>query len=296
MGESSEQADPSKDAALATGPDQQPSHTSATGPISLFQDIGLDYVLQPQSRLLSLPSELRNHIYSYFTLSPLSTDFPDWQGVYFASRQLHWEIRGMLSPEKALDEIKGLIPMCSHSLPTGPVGLLFPFASAGATTTAFILTTTPAFSSFRLLQNVSIQIGVATFARCLDSSPAGCSMITQLYGCYLKRLHIVLVGNPVGSGLLPYGDMKSMDNQLLGRYVAEGIVNCAAITFTLKALTDPRLDQKKSTTLENKFLDSGVPYQLTILQEKNGRQSERSYSSATRFKTPLIKAQDYIAG
>jgi hypothetical protein len=62
-----------------------------------------------------------------------------------------------------------------------------------------------------------------------------------------------------------------------------GQVNCKAITFTVEALAEVEGGRVKATCLQNK-LKNGVPYTMNIVQDKEDRQSERTYLSVTRWR------------
>ena len=53
---------------------------------------------QPQSRLLSLPQEIRLGIFDYMSLAPTPADQPVWLGTYFTCRQLFLEMSSYLKP------------------------------------------------------------------------------------------------------------------------------------------------------------------------------------------------------
>ncbi|KAF1968765.1 hypothetical protein BU23DRAFT_602041 [Bimuria novae-zelandiae CBS 107.79] len=234
---------------------------------------------QPQSPLLRLPRELRAMIYRHFTLSPLSGDFPYWQGAYFTCRQMHWEIRNEVPPQKAFDEVVDLVAKCSHRNSTA-------FGHAAGLMVLATLTVAPGFlsSPFDLLQEVVLTMDKGSLACHLTPPPLGCTMLSRLYSCYLKRLQIVLTGTVSNHYALPYGDMKSTDRKLIAPFAARGEINCVTITYTLQALAAAQNGRVNTTTIENTFADLCIPYQLTIVQDRAGRQTERSYTSATRFK------------
>jgi hypothetical protein len=100
----------------------------------------------------------------------------------------------------------------------------------------------------------------------------------------LKQLRIILTGAITEDcNILVYGNLKSLDRSIFEDFAERGQVNCKAVTFTLESLVDADGGRTDDWTLEN-HLGNGVPYNLKIVHDKEGRQSERTYSSDTRFK------------
>ncbi|KAF2448747.1 hypothetical protein P171DRAFT_470425 [Karstenula rhodostoma CBS 690.94] len=220
---------------------------------------------QSSSRLLSLPAELRVRIYRCIDLSPLSAGFLSWTGVYFASRQLHCEIRDQVQSDAELEKIKTLIlkRTCPDSLVIENVA-----AASGAS-----------WLNLGFLQNVIIHMRLDKIDQHLRYNR--CNLLSQPYSLFLRHLKIVFTGHPADCHTFPWGDMKSTAETLVAPYVARRQINCTSVTFTLQALED---GTRTVSTLANKFEKLGVAYRLTIVQNKRGRQVERSYYSATRFK------------
>ena len=228
---------------------------------------------QSQSRFFALPSELRLMVYRYLSLSPVSADFPDSRGAYFACWRLHSEMHAELHPEKAFDEFKGMMSDCSVRCSPNDLDYIYPVTRGNH------------LPSFSLLQMVRIHITADYLAFHLMPELGECNVLSRLYSYYLKHLHIIVSrDHSILWDFFPWDDMKSMDHKLMAPSVAQGMVNCSRITFTLEDMMGGKADGKKTTTIENIFPGSDISYQLTIVEDNDGRQSERSYASSTRFK------------
>lgn len=229
---------------------------------------------QSQSPLFALPGELRLMVYRYLSLSPLSAEFPDSRGAYFACRRLQSELRAELRPEKVINEIKGMVSDCANRCSPGDLAFVLP------------LTRREYIPSFSLLQVVMIYVSADYLTLHLMQEPGECHVLSRLYGYYLKNLHIVVSKRrSINWEFFPWDDMKSMDHKLMAPFVALGRVNCSKITFTLEHMIEGDTDEGKTTTIENIFPGTDVSYQLTIVEDGNGHQLQRSYASSTRFKT-----------
>jgi hypothetical protein len=229
---------------------------------------------QSQSPLFNLPGELRLMVYSYFSLSPLSAEFPDSRGAYFTCRRLQSELRAELRTEKVINEIKGMVSDCSNRCSPGDIAIVLP-----PTRREYV-------PSFSLLQVVRLYISSDYLIFHLMQEPGECNVLSRLYGYYLENLHIVVSKRrSINWEFFPWDDMKSMDHKLMAPFVALGRVNCSKITFTLEHMIEADTDEGKTTTIENIFPGTDISYQLTIVEDGNGNQLQRSYASSTRFKT-----------
>jgi hypothetical protein len=120
---------------------------------------------EPRSCLLTLPAELRIHIYNYVDLSPRSADFPSWAGIYFACRQIHDEIKNEIQPHTELERIKDLFTTDSAVERV-----------AGAPGASWL--------QFGHLQNVIVHIELRYLPRC--SGGGECTTLSQLYSLFLR--------------------------------------------------------------------------------------------------------------
>ncbi|KAF1948265.1 hypothetical protein CC80DRAFT_556495 [Byssothecium circinans] len=220
-------------------------------------------VAQPNSRLLSLPPELRLEIYEYMNLSPEAPDHLQWLGGYFTCRQLQSEIRDHLKPEESLEVYTNLTCPWHQDIPV-------------------VILPAPSFEQFGLVQELTVRIPIPRI-----SSTFCCSrVLITLYALYLNNLNVVFTGDI--KHRLPYGDLKSVKSEFFLDAVERGLVNCKAVTFTLDFLANIEDGRVKTVKLENELKKSRVVYSLVITQDKKDQQSERTYSSASRFKPMAI--------
>lgn len=64
------------------------------------------------------------------------------------------------------------------------------------------------------------------------------------------------------------------------------VINCKKITLTLGHLASVAGARDKQTTYEVAFKGTNKIYLFTVIQNKEGKQVERSYTFDTRFETP----------
>jgi hypothetical protein len=110
------------------------------------------------------------------------------------------------------------------------------------------------------------------------------------YKLHLRHLTIIWTHNPEQNDQIK--DLKSFTHPLDSAKL--GSVNCRALTFRVEALAEAEGGRTKVTTLEN-TLDrraSGLPYTLEIVQDAADRQSERTFTSASRWKKRGRFAED----
>jgi hypothetical protein len=241
---------------------------------------------QPNSRLLNIPAEVRLLLYDYMTLSPSTAAHLDWLGAYFACRQLQDEMRKFLKPAKILLEISRLD--CPISLSSGYGGASRPTQSPRIP--RHITLATPSLSAFGLLQNLTINMPSPEFPHFtpeLSYLPHCCrQVLDKVYGMYFNKVTLIIPDAYLAEA--PYGDLKNLCPSLFVDRIDRGReINCKAVTFTVKALVDSEGGRDKSFELENVTPRTKIPYVLEIVQDKEGRQSERTYSSAMRFKKAL---------
>jgi len=187
--------------------------------------------LQPASRLLSLPSEIRLLICRHMYISPeLGIDF---LGAFYSCRQLQKDMSDGLSPAFDLDNYVNEHAEPCHHKPSMFVRVV------------------PSTPRFHILRHVTVFVRVPrkdTRLRCCYNSVAG------LFPLYLNELDVRLVPrNYVGDygKKLVYGDLKSWPNRLFLNYVVEGKVNCKRIRFSLPVLQKKDDGSDKTTHLEN---------------------------------------------
>lgn len=219
---------------------------------------------QAESKLLSIPTEIRLLIFKNMTLSPASPDCLRWMGAYFTCRQIHQEMRDALKPEHDLS--KHLSSIRDSWPPAHPVS-----ADPG-----------PLHQVFGLVQDVTVCMPIPR------PNHHGCfsAILESVYSLWLDRLYITMTGNARDRAVLPWGDLKSLPPRLFADFVAKGKVNCRSVTFTLQELADVEGGREIETSLETVLDGTNVSCILTIVQDKRERQSERTYFSAMRFKAP----------
>ncbi|KAF2677644.1 hypothetical protein K458DRAFT_423714 [Lentithecium fluviatile CBS 122367] len=225
---------------------------------SITDEIAKTVAHQPASQLLQLPMEIRLIIYKDITISPMSLNGSNWLGVYLTCRQLNLELRDALKPENDVENITGIT--CN-----------------GRGHNPRIVISNPAYERFGLIQEVTISMPIPGRFFCCGEA------LERLYKLWLRHLRVVLTGEDDGGSMMVYDDLKSFHPSIFIYFAEQGQVNCKAVTFTLESLADAEEGRSLSTSLEN-TLRNGVPYTLKIVQDKDGQQSERTYSSASRFK------------
>ncbi|KAF2646683.1 hypothetical protein P280DRAFT_512841 [Massarina eburnea CBS 473.64] len=222
-------------------------------------------VSQPRNNLLTLPSELRLLIFDYMELSPMRPECLGWLGAYFTCRQLHVEMRKHLKPEDALP---GVTSLTCQNHQTDPI----------------VISPAPSFDNFGVIQELTVRIPIPD---CYNNRRWCCSQFFHsIYLLYLHQLNIILTG-PIPDEL-PYGDLKSLDPILFVKYAEQGQVNCKTIKFTLDCLANADSGRVHTIVLENELRGSRAPYTLAITQDNEDRQSERTFSSVTRFKRAVL--------
>jgi len=217
---------------------------------------------QPESRLLSLPTELRLLICGSMTLSPQYAESLSFRGAYASCRRLHQDMRDQLDPGQDLPRyIASKAGTWDHQLHSKiKLGQPRPFLG--------------------LIWDVTIQVPVPTRHHW---QPSCHEVVSSLFSLYLDRLHIVMTGSQFQA--LAYNDMKSFRDSYFMEYVTQGKVNCRAVTFTIDFLSNTDGGRKRSTTIENVEPKSGITYQLTMVESKTGKQVERTFASGSRFKS-----------
>jgi hypothetical protein len=112
------------------------------------------------------------------------------------------------------------------------------------------------------------------------------SVLTHLdllrYKLHLRHLTIIWTHNPEQNDQIK--DLKSFTHPLDSAKL--GNVNCRSLTFCVEALAEAEGGRTKATTLKNTLdrMPNGLPYLLEIVQDAEDRQSERTFTSASRWK------------
>lgn len=222
-----------------------------------------------QSRLLRLPTELRLEICSYMTIAPAKVDW-EWKGAFFSCTQLHNDMLNRLPPSQEMVQFLHTeveLPLPQHSEQPYRIlpGCPHPF--------------------FGWVRSLTIHIPL---------SEDWTEVMRQLYPLYLDELKVLLVEK---KGLrrhrieLPWGDLKSTAPPLLMTtkpHVAKKLVmNCKKITITLYPLNSVKGARHKETSFEVTLPDTDINFLFTIVEDKKGRQVERSYTFKDRFRLPV---------
>lgn len=221
-----------------------------------------------QSPLLRLPPELRLEICSYMTIAPAKIDW-EWKGAFFSCTQLHKDMLDRLPPTQEmvrfLDtevELPQHIDQPYRILPGPP----HPF--------------------FGWIRSLTIHIPL---------SEDWTEVMRQLYPLCLDELKVLLIDD---EGLrhhrisLPYGDLKSTVPPLLMTkkpFGEELVMNCKKITVTLHLLNKVEGARHKETSFEVTLPDTDINYLFTIVEDKDERQVERSYTFNDRFRLRVEK-------
>ncbi|KAF2269502.1 hypothetical protein CC78DRAFT_540042 [Lojkania enalia] len=231
------------------------------------------------SRLLSLPTEIRLQIYDYMTLSPKTIEGTMWTGAYFVCRQIQTEMKAHLKPERDVPLLLGSIQDGWIHSPSQPWGRAID-ANRQPNITAIC---GPTNDHLGLLAHVAVT---------MPSSHLSCTCLHQtlaaLYKIYLEHVTIVITGYEPRLGT--YGDLKSMNPALFLEYMCAGKVNCKKVTFSIEHLVNEKGGRHKATPLDMCDGPQGIPYVMTIVQNKIGKQSEKTFSSPTRFRPRSLAA------
>lgn len=115
-------------------------------------------------------------------------------------------------------------------------------------------------------------------------------ILVLLYALPLSRLHIRF-GKAVytAPGFFrrrqdPEYLLKLATRDYFDDCMHRGKVNCQTVIFTLESLAEKSGGRVRSTTLYNIAKPENIPYSLTIVETKENEQSERIFSSLSRFK------------
>jgi hypothetical protein len=191
----------------------------------------------------------------------LSPETIDYLGAYYACRQLQADMWNQLQPARELPAfIKDHHPAWSHGHePTIKIGPLHP--------------------QLRLLRDVTITVPVPTdrYGMCCQKA------LAALYSLYLSSLTVVMTGR-ISSGVLPNGDMKSWPPVYFMNFVVDGRVNCRKVVFSLDEMASEDGGRDRTTRIANILPGTKILCVLDITQNKEGKQTERAYSSDVRFR------------
>ncbi|KAF9691165.1 hypothetical protein EKO04_010604 [Ascochyta lentis] len=221
---------------------------------------------QGRSPLLNLPGELRLQVCSHMALSPVTLD---WTGAFFSCRQLHHDMVQQLPPvtemEECLQHIVATQPESSDVLPCELIpGLPHPL--------------------FSWVRHVALKLYV----------PNGWKpMMPRLYALHLDNLQILLVSDKDArhtsrSIPLPYGDLKTLRPPYLWNHKAKITMNCKKITLILYELAKADGARAKETSYNLTLPGTEIVYLFTIVQNKEEKQIQRSYTFNSRFKLPVM--------
>jgi hypothetical protein len=231
-------------------PSEQPAPAPVNDPVLPASENSISP--QPDSQLLSLPTELRLTICRFMTLSPEFADSLAWRGAYESCRRLHKDMRDELDP--ASDLIRYVADLQSPLRITIGQPRLF----------------------LGVIRDLTIYLARPTGR---DRRPY--ATLESLARLYLDHLHIIFTGDRFDG---PERDMKTFDPGHLVKWTEVGEVNCKKITLTIESLANAEGGRHKTTEFTNIIPGSQILYLMTIVQDSGGRQVERAFESATRFR------------
>ncbi|KAF2113515.1 hypothetical protein BDV96DRAFT_688507 [Lophiotrema nucula] len=193
-------------------------------------------VAQPQSRLLSLPAEVRLGIFDYMSLAPTIEGQTAWLGFYFTCRQLLSEMCAHLNPAAEFQNTinKALVSSSVYCHRRH-------FASDPPMSPKLRL----ADPVFGLVQGVTLHVPWKTSEELF-------TMLRVVFALYLNHLRVTTsesVVAPPFTGWGPYGDLKSLHPKMFLEPVQHGVVNCKKVTFCLEHLADEEDGRDKTTEL-----------------------------------------------
>ncbi|KAF2648897.1 hypothetical protein K491DRAFT_698537 [Lophiostoma macrostomum CBS 122681] len=241
-------------------------HTDVNASSSLYEP-------QPDSRLLSLPAEIRLHIWEYMTLSPVTEDSLHWTGAFFTCRQMQLELKKESQPQH----------LATHIACGKAVNEKYPEV-VKIDSKLFMIDATP--STIGLIRRVTLHVYIE-HVRLGSFAVKFHEILVYLYKFFLDSLTINFVGESedFSRTYLPYGGgIKGLRDSLFYDYVTRGQINCKSVTFSLDQLANVEGGRSKKVPLRISHGTQDISWTMVIMQDDEENQTERQYASPSRFR------------
>ncbi|KAH7123591.1 hypothetical protein B0J11DRAFT_506657 [Dendryphion nanum] len=205
---------------------------------------------------LLLPLELRVHVYSYTTISPLTSAGQSHLGLVYSCRQIQREMLDEYDPSKDVKQMRRLFYSC------------FKYMRARPSPSDLISETSG------LVKNIKVRVFYFDIERS-DTLRAS----HRLFEFYLDHIIIEFFRAPEGFDT----KLKDLGNKLFGPNRKSREIHCKRITLRITCLANAAGEASRSTTLDINH-ENEPAFTLTTMRDENDRLVEMSYYSPNRFR------------